>query len=94
MLDITISLRCFNIVVSSVIHHFKVHLIHEWAWPGTPNENAAWLRLQRLEDTWHRVLLISVTGGLAVGMMHGLLEILNQIRQNLTSQRLGFDLVA
>ncbi|XP_042949997.1 chloride channel protein CLC-f isoform X2 [Carya illinoinensis] len=71
-----------------------VHVIHEWAWAGTPNEGAAWLRLQRLADTWHRILLIPVTGGVTVGMMHGLLEILHQIRQSSSSQRRGFDLVA
>ncbi|KAL5802056.1 hypothetical protein ACOSQ4_030361 [Xanthoceras sorbifolium] len=72
-----------------------VHVIHEWAWAGTPNEGAAWLRLQRLADTWHRILLIPVTGGVIVGMMHGLLEILNQIKQSsASSERQGFDLVA
>ncbi|OMP06932.1 Cystathionine beta-synthase, core [Corchorus olitorius] len=71
-----------------------VHVIHEWAWAGTPNEGAAWLRLQRLADTWHRILLIPVTGGVIVGMMHGLLEILSQIRQSSSSQQQGFDLVA
>ncbi|GER36955.1 phosphatidylinositol-4-phosphate 5-kinase [Striga asiatica] len=34
----------------------KVHIVHEWAWAGTPNEGAARLRLQRLADTWHRML--------------------------------------
>lgn len=71
-----------------------MHLIHEWAWAGTPNEGAAWLRLQRLADTWHRVLLIPVTGGVIVGMIHGLLEILDQIKQSSSSQRQGFDLLA
>ncbi|KAJ9187138.1 hypothetical protein P3X46_002630 [Hevea brasiliensis] len=71
-----------------------VHVIHEWAWAGTPNEGAAWLRLQRLADTWHRILLIPVTGGVIVGMMHGLVEILDQIRQSSPSQRQGVDLVA
>ncbi|KAI4320870.1 hypothetical protein MLD38_034309 [Melastoma candidum] len=71
-----------------------VHLIHEWAWAGTPNEGAAWLRLQRLADTWHRILLIPVTGGVIVGMMHGLLEILDQIKQSISSQRQGFDVLA
>ncbi|KAL4340589.1 hypothetical protein GQ457_08G008110 [Hibiscus cannabinus] len=71
-----------------------VHVIHEWAWAGTPTEGAAWLRLQRLADTWHRILLVPVTGGVIVGMMHGLLEILNQIRQSSSSQQQGFSLVA
>ncbi|KAL0715128.1 hypothetical protein Bca4012_064450 [Brassica carinata] len=39
-----------------------VHVIHEWSWAGTPNEGASWLRLQRLADTWHQILLIPVTG--------------------------------
>ncbi|CAI0540845.1 unnamed protein product, partial [Linum tenue] len=74
--------------------HNQVHVIHEWAWAGTPNEGAAWLRLQRLADTWHRILLIPVTGGVIVGMMHGLVEILEQIRMNsLSSPRQGFDFV-
>ncbi|CAL9102913.1 unnamed protein product [Musa textilis] len=71
-----------------------VHVIHEWAWAGTPNEGAAWLRLQRLADTWHRILLIPVTGGVVVGMMHGLLEIFEQIKQSRSSQRQGVDLLA
>uniref|UniRef100_A0A803N9A9 Chloride channel protein n=1 Tax=Chenopodium quinoa TaxID=63459 RepID=A0A803N9A9_CHEQI len=73
-----------------------VHVIHEWAWAGTPNEGAAWLRLQRLADTWHRVLLIPVTGGVIVGMMHGLLEILEQIKpsgSSKSSQRQGFNVL-
>lgn len=71
-----------------------MHVIHEWAWAGTPNEGAAWLRLQRLANTWHRILLIPVTGGVVVGMMHGLLEIFEQIRQSRTSQRSSIDLLA
>ncbi|KAG2579622.1 chloride channel protein CLC-f-like [Panicum virgatum] len=71
-----------------------VHVIHEWAWAGTPTEGAAWLRLQRLADTWHRILLIPVTGGVVVGMMHGLLEIFEQIKQSLSSQREGIDPMA
>ncbi|KAL0916011.1 hypothetical protein M5K25_013487 [Dendrobium thyrsiflorum] len=70
-----------------------VHVIHEWAWAGTPNEGAAWLRLQRLADTWHRILLIPVTGGVVVGMMHGLLEIFEQIKQS-RSQKPSIDLLA
>ncbi|KAL2895140.1 Chloride channel protein CLC-f [Bienertia sinuspersici] len=74
-----------------------VHVIHEWAWAGTPNEGAAWLRLQSLADTWHRILLIPVTGGVIVGMMHGLLEILEQIKPSSGSskslQRQGFDVL-
>ena len=73
---------------------FQVHVIHEWAWAGTPTEGAAWLRLQRLADTWHRILLIPVTGGVVVGMMHGLLEIFEQIKQSLSSQREGIDFMA
>ncbi|KAJ4725444.1 Chloride channel protein [Melia azedarach] len=76
------------------LFNYGVHIIHEWAWAGTPNEGAAWLRLQRLANTWHRILLIPVTGGVIVGMMHGLLEILNQIKQSSSSDRQGFDLVA
>ncbi|XP_009769741.1 chloride channel protein CLC-f isoform X2 [Nicotiana tabacum] len=71
-----------------------VHVIHEWAWAGTPNDGAAWLRLQRLADTWHRILLIPVLGGVIVGMLHGLLEILDQITQSSSSQGQGFDLIA
>ncbi|PKA51354.1 Chloride channel protein CLC-f [Apostasia shenzhenica] len=70
-----------------------VHVIHEWAWAGTPNEGAAWLRLQRLADTWHRILLIPVTGGVFVGMMHGLLDIFEQIKHS-RSQKPSIDLLA
>ncbi|RWR84778.1 chloride channel protein CLC-f [Cinnamomum micranthum f. kanehirae] len=71
-----------------------VHVIHEWAWAGTPNEGAAWLRLQRLADTWHRILLIPVTGGVVVGIMNGLLEIFDQINQSRSCQKPRFDLLA
>ncbi|RZC16126.1 chloride channel protein CLC-f-like isoform X1 [Glycine soja] len=71
-----------------------VHIIHEWVWAGTPVEGAAWLRIQRLADTWHRILLIPVTGGVIVGMMCGLLEILDQIKQSTSSQTQGFDFLA
>lgn len=71
-----------------------VHIIHEWAWAGTPHEGAAWLRLQRLADTWHRIMLIPVTGGVIVGVMHGLLEIIDQIKQSRPRQRRRFDLLA
>lgn len=47
-----------------------------------------------MADTWHRILLIPVTGGVIVGMMHGLLEILSQIKQSSSSQRQGFDLLS
>lgn len=71
-----------------------VHVIHEWAWAGTPNEGAAWLRLQRLGDTWHRILLIPVLGGVVVGVLHGLIEILGQIKQATSSQGQGLDVLA
>nr|CAD1817302.1 unnamed protein product [Ananas comosus var. bracteatus] len=58
---------------------------------GTPNEGATWLRLQRLAVTWHRILLIPVTGGVVVGMMHGLLEIFEQIKQSRSTERHGID---
>ncbi|GAB2230345.1 hypothetical protein Droror1_Dr00014608 [Drosera rotundifolia] len=77
----------------AVFNH-GVHLIHEWAWAGTPSEGAAWLRLQRLADTWHRILLIPVTGGVIVGMMHGLLEILDQIKPSTVSNQHGLDLLS
>uniref|UniRef100_N1R3L8 Chloride channel protein n=1 Tax=Aegilops tauschii TaxID=37682 RepID=N1R3L8_AEGTA len=80
-----------KLIVSS---EAKVHVIHEWAWAGTPTEGAAWLRLQRLADTWHRILLIPVTGGVVVGMMHGLLEIFEQIRLSMSSQREGIDFMS
>ncbi|XP_047334286.1 chloride channel protein CLC-f-like [Impatiens glandulifera] len=71
-----------------------VNIIHEFVWAGTPNEGAAWLRLQRLADTWHRILLIPVTGGVIVGMLHGLNEILQQIKQSTSAYGQGFDLLA
>ncbi|KAF7085608.1 hypothetical protein CFC21_089016 [Triticum aestivum] len=71
-----------------------VHVIHDWAWAGTPNEGAAWLRLQRLSDTWHRILLIPVSGGVIVGMMHGLLEIFEQLKLAKQPQNQGISLLA
>ncbi|KAH9312936.1 hypothetical protein KI387_027971, partial [Taxus chinensis] len=72
----------------------QVHTIHEWAWAGTPQEGAAWFRLQRLADTWHRILLIPLTGGVIVGVMHGLLEIIDQIKQSRPPQKRSFDLLS
>uniref|UniRef100_A0A7N0U1Y8 DRBM domain-containing protein n=1 Tax=Kalanchoe fedtschenkoi TaxID=63787 RepID=A0A7N0U1Y8_KALFE len=71
-----------------------VHIIHEWVWAGTPFGGAAWLRLQRLADTGHQILLIPVTGGVIVGMMQGLVEILEQIKQSTSSQTQGSDLLS
>uniref|UniRef100_J3LGJ7 Chloride channel protein n=1 Tax=Oryza brachyantha TaxID=4533 RepID=J3LGJ7_ORYBR len=71
-----------------------VHVIHEWAWAGTPNEGAAWLRIQRLADTWHRILLIPVTGGVVVGMMHGLIEIFDQLKLVKPPQKQGINFLA
>eukprot|EP00249_Psilotum_nudum_P012087 c23575_g1_i1 orf=706-2160(-) len=71
-----------------------VHIIHEWAWAGTPQEGAAWLRLQSLADTWHRIMLIPVTGGVIVGVMHAMLGIIDQIKASRPQQRRRFDVLA
>ncbi|KAG8059598.1 hypothetical protein GUJ93_ZPchr0002g23857 [Zizania palustris] len=60
----------------------------------TPNEGAAWLRLQRLVDTWQRILLIPVTGGVVVGMIHGLLEIFDQLKFVKPPQKQGINFLA
>ncbi|KAF5781351.1 putative CBS domain, chloride channel, voltage gated, chloride channel, core [Helianthus annuus] len=76
---------CFIGVVTGLCvaaFNLVVHVIHEWSWAGIPNEGAAWMRLQRLADTWHRILLIPVTGGIIVGVLHGLLEIIDQIKKS------------
>ncbi|MCO5609963.1 hypothetical protein L7F22_064198 [Adiantum nelumboides] len=69
-------------------------IIHDWAWAGTPHEGAAWLRLQRLADTWHRIMLIPVTGGVIVGVMHAVLAIIDQIKASRSSERRRFDVLA
>lgn len=70
------------------------HVIHDWAWAGTPHEGAAWLRLQRLADTWHRIMLIPVTGGVIVGVMHAMLGIIDQIKASRSHERQRFDVLA
>lgn len=50
------------------------------AWAGTPHEGAAWLRTQKLADTWHRILLIPLVGGVVVGMFHFVSEIMDMIQ--------------
>lgn len=65
-----------------------VHVIHEWVWAGTPNEGASWLRLQSLADTWHQILLIPLFGGVIVGLLHRLLEILSQMKHSNHTQAL------
>ncbi|KAI5071553.1 hypothetical protein GOP47_0013804 [Adiantum capillus-veneris] len=69
-------------------------IIHDWAWAGTPHEGAAWLRLQRLADTWHRIMLIPVTGGVIVGVMHAVLAIIDQIKASRSNERRRFDVLA
>lgn len=69
-------------------------IIHEWAWAGTPHEGAAWLRLQRLADTWHRIMLIPVTGGVIVGVMHAVTAIIDQIKASRSSERRRLDVLA
>ncbi|KAH7300186.1 hypothetical protein KP509_24G049000 [Ceratopteris richardii] len=69
-------------------------IIHDWAWAGTPHEGAAWLRLQRLADTWHRITLIPVTGGVIVGVMHAVLAIIDQIEASRSGERQKFDVLA
>lgn len=56
----------------------QVHGIHNLAWAGTPAEGAAWLRVQPIATTWHRIMLIPVMGGIVVGMLHALTGILDQ----------------
>ncbi|KAH7439203.1 hypothetical protein KP509_04G050000 [Ceratopteris richardii] len=68
-------------------------IIHDWAWAGTPHEGAAWLRLQRLADTWHRIMLIPVTGGVIVGVMHAVLAIIDQIKASGQHERQRFDVL-
>ncbi|EFJ35443.1 hypothetical protein SELMODRAFT_80641 [Selaginella moellendorffii] len=65
------------------------HLIHDFAWAGTPEEGAAWLREQKLADTWHRLMLVPVSGGIVVGVMHTLLSILDQVKASRTQERRG-----
>ncbi|CAM6082196.1 unnamed protein product [Calypogeia fissa] len=66
--------------LSVVLFNKGVHFIHDMAWAGTPQDGAAWFRLQQLIDIWHRVLLLPVVGGVVVGMMHAVLGILDQIK--------------
>ena len=63
----------------------QVHGIHNLAWAGTPAEGAAWLRVQPLATTWHRILLIPVMGGIVVGMLHAVTLILEQHNASLSS---------
>ncbi|KAG0599558.1 hypothetical protein M758_12G161400 [Ceratodon purpureus] len=56
------------------------HFIHDVAWEGTPSEGASWLRLQKLADIWHRILLIPVVGGVVVGMLHTVTDVLDVVR--------------
>ncbi|KAJ7546555.1 hypothetical protein O6H91_08G044500 [Diphasiastrum complanatum] len=80
--------------LSVVAFNRGVHLIHDFAWAGTPHEGAAWLRLQSLTDTWHRIMLIPVTGGVVVGLMHTLLGVLDQIKASRPQQRRRIDFLA
>ncbi|CAI7793116.1 unnamed protein product [Closterium sp. NIES-53] len=63
---------------SVVLFNLAVHGIHNLAWAGTPAEGAAWLRVQPITTTWHRIMLIPVMGGVVVGMLHALGGIIEQ----------------
>ncbi|KAL3684926.1 hypothetical protein R1sor_002948 [Riccia sorocarpa] len=77
--------------LSVVTFNRGVHLIHDLAWAGTPHEGAAWLRLQKLIDIWHRIMLIPVVGGVVVGLMHGIVAILDQVKASRPRRRYRLD---
>ncbi|KAL2653122.1 hypothetical protein R1flu_021250 [Riccia fluitans] len=77
--------------LSVVTFNRGVHLIHDLAWAGTPHEGAAWLRLQKLIDIWHRIMLIPVVGGVVVGLMHGIVAICDQVKGSRPRRRHRLD---
>ncbi|GJP32874.1 hypothetical protein CLOM_g17467 [Closterium sp. NIES-68] len=71
---------------SVVLFNLAVHGIHNLAWAGTPAEGAAWLRVQPITTTWHRIMLIPVMGGVVVGMLHALGGIIEQSQSSSQNQ--------
>lgn len=53
-----------------VLFNTLVHEIHDILWEGVPG--VEWLRAQPLEDTWQRLILVPVSGGILVGALNGL----------------------
>eukprot|EP00850_Spirogloea_muscicola_P016253 SM000131S26683 [mRNA] locus=s131:76846:80771:+ [translate_table: standard] len=64
--------------MSVVLFNLTVSVVHDLCWAGTPSEGATWFRKQRLSETWHRIMLVPVLGGVVVGMLHALIGIIEQ----------------
>eukprot|EP00850_Spirogloea_muscicola_P021205 SM000240S08622 [mRNA] locus=s240:19332:23393:- [translate_table: standard] len=64
--------------MSLVLFNLTVSVVHDLCWAGTPSEGATWFRKQRLSETWHRIMLVPVLGGVVVGMLHALIGIIEQ----------------
>lgn len=59
-----------------------MHEIRDFFWDGLPSRGASWLREEPIEETWQRVILVPVCGGVIVGM-------LNTLRSSLKSSTDG-----
>lgn len=93
------AIECWTQVASNILEVFciddhQVHLIHDLAWAGTPHEGAAWLRLQKLIDIWHRIMLIPVVGGVVVGLMHAIVALIDQVKASRPVRRQSIDWLA
>ncbi|KAF8405624.1 hypothetical protein HHK36_010531 [Tetracentron sinense] len=59
--------------VGVVLFNNAVHEIRHFSWVGgIPYRGASWLREEPVGDTWKRVILVPVCGGVMVGMLNSL----------------------
>ncbi|CAM8899410.1 unnamed protein product [Rhodiola kirilowii] len=55
--------------VAVVIFNNAVHEIRDFFWDGIPYQGASWLRNQPIKDTWQRIVLVPLFGGVVVSML-------------------------
>ncbi|KAG8055709.1 hypothetical protein GUJ93_ZPchr0001g32127 [Zizania palustris] len=58
--------------VSVVLFNLSVHEIRDLFWDGIPLRGASWLREAPIGETWQRVILVPVSGGIIVGVLNTL----------------------
>lgn len=55
-----------------------MHEIHDEVWAGIPQSGAAWLRTRPLEETWARLVGVPLGGGLLVGLLNTMRQVVDE----------------
>uniref|UniRef100_A0A7N0U5A7 Chloride channel protein n=1 Tax=Kalanchoe fedtschenkoi TaxID=63787 RepID=A0A7N0U5A7_KALFE len=58
--------------VAVVVFNNAVHEIRDFFWDGIPYQGASWLRDQPIEETWQRIVLVPLFGGVVVSLLNEL----------------------